>query len=117
MDIGAVYDQLINNYRKIFYDEKVANRMNSQAQVAIILPYGGTNLQNTSSFDEKRETMRQSFPDVRVIVATTGNKDSFGSLVNDTTKDLFNIGVPISQSTAQSLQPLINRIKTSKFLF
>lgn len=114
MDIGAVYDTLINTYRQIFYDEKIANRINSQAQVAIILPYGGTSLQNTSSSEEKRETMRTSFPDVRIIVATTGNKDSFSSLVNDTTKDLFNIGVPIDQSNAQTINPFIDRVKSSE---
>ncbi|KAK3932876.1 N-acetylmuramoyl-L-alanine amidase [Frankliniella fusca] len=70
--------------------------------------------QALGSYDQMRiytryQNFRALFPDVDTLVLTSGNRNGFGVLTNDTNRDVFAFTVT---DPASGVRPLVERIKT-----
>ncbi|KAL2728504.1 N-acetylmuramoyl-L-alanine amidase [Vespula squamosa] len=82
------------------------------SNVVLIMPYNAQLLQSDKEYClEQLKYMRQEMPDTIVLILTYGSKDTWVNIVENSTSDLFAIGLGDNRDALAPLDKLISRIK------
>nr|XP_050854964.1 uncharacterized protein LOC127065938 [Vespula vulgaris]XP_050854965.1 uncharacterized protein LOC127065938 [Vespula vulgaris] len=82
------------------------------SNVVLIMPYNAQLLQSDKEYClEQLKYMRQEIPDTTVLILTYGSKDTWVNIVENSTSDLFAIGLGDNRDALAPLDKLISRIK------
>ncbi|XP_015183759.1 PREDICTED: uncharacterized protein LOC107070249 [Polistes dominula] len=83
------------------------------SDVILIMPYNNAQLSQSDKDYclEQLKYMREEIPDATVLILTSGSKDAWSNIVQNSISDLFSIGLGDTKEALAPLDKLISRIK------